>query len=93
MRYQLGLQILAELTFCNRESLDDTDLLENWPELGYAAVDAFTCGDHVEPSKAVQVLQKGLAAQCITTMEMNRGMHPSIPLLEQADQQANRPQA
>lgn len=120
MSYRLGRQVLAELTFCNRESLNDATQMESllreaaasagatllsvhvhhfqphglsgvailaeshlaihtWPELGYAAVDAFTCGDHVDPRKAVDVLEEGLESSWTTTMEMSRGIQPSMP--------------
>lgn len=49
--------------------------VHTWPELGYAAVDAFTCGDHVEPATAVRVLEEGLKAGYATKIELNRGMH------------------
>lgn len=53
--------------------------IHTWPELGYAAVDAFTCGDHVDPRMAVKVLERGLSARGVTTMEMNRGLQPALP--------------
>lgn len=52
--------------------------IHTWPELGYAAVDAFTCGEHVDPRLAVKVLEAGLTARCVTTMEMNRGIQPAV---------------
>lgn len=121
-RFQLGRQVLGELTFCNRERLDEISGIEQllreaaarsgatlisvhvhrfqpygvsgvailaeshlaihtWPELGYAAVDAFTCGDHVDPMEAITTLERGLEARCTSYMTLNRGMDPSIPLM------------
>ncbi len=119
LTHQLGRQVLADLSFCDREAIDDEALLKRllteaagrsgatllsihvhrfqphglsgvavlaeshlavhtWPELGYAAVDAFTCGDHVDPHRAVKVLEEGLDARCVTTMTMDRGMQESL---------------
>lgn len=121
MSYQLGRQVLAELTFCDRDAINDEALVRSlleqaagasgatllsvhvhrfqphgvsgvailaeshlavhtWPELGYAAVDAFTCGDHVSPRLAIQVMEEGLRSRCATTMELNRGMQTAPPL-------------
>lgn len=32
--------------------------IHTWPELGYAAVDAFTCGTHTDPEKACNYLKQ-----------------------------------
>ncbi|MFZ5816601.1 MAG: adenosylmethionine decarboxylase [Bacillota bacterium] len=126
MLYQMGRQVLAELSFCDRAAVDDEAMVRRlleqgaresgatllsihvhrfqphgvsgvailaeshlavhtWPELGYAAVDAFTCGDHVDPRAAIAVLEKGPGARCNTTMELNRGMQPSIKAIAQID--------
>ena len=31
--------------------------IHTWPELGYAAIDAFTCGTHTDPEKACNYLK------------------------------------
>ncbi len=36
--------------------------IHTWPEIGYAAVDVFTCGDHTMPELACQIMQKELKA-------------------------------
>lgn len=126
LEHQMGRQVLAELSFCDQEAINDQELLERlleeaarqsgatllsvhvhrfqpqglsgvailaeshlaihtWPELGYAAVDAFTCGDHVDPKAAVARLEEGFRAKSATTMEVNRGMHPSVAMLARAE--------
>ena len=47
--------------------------IHTWPELGYAAVDLFTCGVAVDPYAAVAQLQQALDASHTSTVEMKRG--------------------
>lgn len=49
-------------------------MIHTWPEIGYAAVDVFTCGYHTDPEKAIPVLQQYFAPERIQVMEMNRGL-------------------
>ena len=44
--------------------------IHTWPELGYAAVDVFTCGERVDPWDAVNILREKLQAQNVTTSEV-----------------------
>ncbi len=37
--------------------------IHTWPEIGYAAVDVFTCGDHTLPEMACEFLRKELGAK------------------------------
>ena len=37
--------------------------IHTWPEIGYAAVDVFTCGDHTMPEKACKLLFKDFLAK------------------------------
>ena len=37
--------------------------IHTWPEIGYAAIDVFTCGDHTMPEKACKVLFKDFLAK------------------------------
>ncbi len=48
--------------------------IHTWPELGYAAVDVFTCGDRVNPWDACNYLTDHFYAKQITAKEMKRGM-------------------
>jgi len=48
--------------------------IHTWPECGYAAVDIFTCGDSVQPSKAAQMLVNRLGAKNHSMLEIQRGI-------------------
>jgi S-adenosylmethionine decarboxylase len=48
--------------------------IHTWPELGYAAVDVFTCGDRVDPWDACNYLVEKLQARNITATEIKRGI-------------------
>lgn len=47
--------------------------IHTWPELGYAAVDMFTCSKHSDPYEAFKVLMNYLKPKRYTTKEMARG--------------------
>ncbi len=55
--------------------------IHTWPELGYAAVDVFTCGTTVDPWDACKYLQEILEAETIKGMEITRGT--DIPIKRQ----------
>ena len=46
--------------------------IHTWPELGYAAVDVFTCGDKVNPWDACKYLTEKLNAKRIEASEVAR---------------------
>jgi len=48
--------------------------IHTWPELGYAAVDVFTCGETVDPWDACNYLTKMFKAGHINTNEIQRGI-------------------
>lgn len=48
--------------------------IHTWPELGYAAVDVFTCGDTVDPWVACNYLVKEFKASDMTATEVKRGI-------------------
>lgn len=54
--------------------------IHTWPELGYAAVDVFTCGTTVDPNDAVTYLESILEAEQVDRMEIIRGT--KIPFKE-----------
>ncbi len=52
--------------------------IHTWPELGYAAVDVFTCGDRVDPWQACNYLAQYFKAQDIKANEQQRGVIPPL---------------
>lgn len=48
--------------------------IHTWPELGYAAVDVFTCGENVNPWDACNYLTEKLKAKHMTATEVKRGI-------------------
>lgn len=47
--------------------------IHTWPELGYAAVDMFTCSKTCDPNEAFRVLVNYLKPKRYSTKEMTRG--------------------
>lgn len=56
--------------------------IHTWPELGYAAVDVFTCGDKVNPWDACNYLSDHFSAKAMTAKELKRGAMPEAYLKE-----------
>lgn len=52
--------------------------IHTWPELGYAAVDVFTCGDNVNPWDACNYLADELKAVKVEAQEIRRGILDKI---------------
>lgn len=48
--------------------------IHTWPEMGYAAVDLFTCGETCDPWIAFDVMKEGLCAGKSSYSELKRGM-------------------
>ncbi|MBC7341565.1 MAG: S-adenosylmethionine decarboxylase proenzyme [Clostridia bacterium] len=48
--------------------------IHTWPELGYAAVDVFTCGDKVNPWDACNYLLSKFEAEHVHATEIKRGI-------------------
>ncbi|MAO92149.1 MAG: adenosylmethionine decarboxylase [Rhodospirillales bacterium] len=46
--------------------------IHTWPEMGYAALDVFMCGDS-RPHEAIAVLKRGFATQNVTVQDLHRG--------------------
>ena len=46
--------------------------IHTWPELGYAAVDVFTCGEHTIPEKACEFLAKEFVASNRSLKKLQR---------------------
>ncbi|WP_456325474.1 adenosylmethionine decarboxylase [Desulfonauticus submarinus] len=47
--------------------------IHTWPELGYAAVDVFTCGEFSDPQKACEFLVEFLQAEDYDLITLPRG--------------------
>lgn len=47
--------------------------IHTYPELGYAAIDVFTCGEYSCPDKAVRTLKKYLHPDKMKTTNIKRG--------------------
>ncbi len=47
--------------------------VHTWPELGYAAADVFTCGEHTLPVKACEYLVRKLQARRFSLQHVDRG--------------------
>lgn len=52
--------------------------IHTWPELGYAAVDVYTCGDRVDPWDACHRIVDGLRAGRVQATEVKRGLLEEI---------------
>ena len=48
--------------------------IHTWPEHGYAAMDIFTCGSHVDPWKAFQLSMERLRPKTVNVFEIKRGI-------------------
>lgn len=53
--------------------------VHTWPELGYAAVDVFTCGDRVDPWDACNYIVDKFGAGRVTATETRRGIFDILP--------------
>jgi len=110
----LGRHVVADITMCNFDILNDKDKIKEllqesvvaagatelftytrqfdpigvtgvsvlaeshitihtWPELGIACVDAFTCGEHTDPGKAIEHLAKRLGGTIAEATLFQRG--------------------
>jgi len=47
--------------------------LHSWPEMGYIAIDIFTCGSKAKPKEALKYLKKVLKPQKVKIIEIKRG--------------------
>ena len=46
--------------------------IHTWPEIGYGAVDIFTCGEYTKPEKACDVFVKEFSAQKFSLRQLQR---------------------
>jgi S-adenosylmethionine decarboxylase len=52
--------------------------IHTWPELGYAAIDLYTCGDKTETHKAAEFLKSKLKAEIAEQKELSRSVTPVV---------------
>ena len=55
--------------------------IHTWPEIGYAAIDVFTCGDHTMPEKACKLLFKDFLAKNFSFKNIEREIPAGIQAL------------
>ena len=55
--------------------------IHTWPEIGYAAIDVFTCGDHTMPDKACKFLSENFSAQHSSFKNIKREIPSGIQTL------------
>jgi len=48
--------------------------IHTWPELGYAALDVFTCGERVDPWVALKAIVDDFGSTNVTAQEVKRGV-------------------
>jgi S-adenosylmethionine decarboxylase len=52
--------------------------IHTWPEIGYCAIDLYTCGDTTQTHKAAEFLKKKLKAKTSEEKELVRSVTPSV---------------
>ena len=55
--------------------------IHTWPEIGYAAIDVFTCGEHTMPQKACKLLTKDFEAKNFSFKKIHREIPAEIQTL------------
>ena len=55
--------------------------IHTWPEIGYAAIDVFTCGDHAMPEKACKFLSNNFAAKHFSYKNIEREIPTAVQTL------------
>lgn len=72
-----GVTLLALLTESHAS-------IHTWPELGYAAVDLYTCGDTTNTHKAAEFLKGKLSSKIVEEKELIRSTTPNnqVQLIE-----------
>ena len=52
--------------------------MHTWPEIGYCAIDLYTCGDTTKTHKAAEFLKKKLKAKTAEEKELVRSITPTV---------------
>ena len=55
--------------------------IHTWPEIGYAAIDVFTCGEHTMPENACKLLSKEFGAKKYSFKNIDREIPSGIQVL------------
>ena len=55
--------------------------IHTWPEIAYAAIDVFTCGNHTMPEKACKILAKDFLASYFSFKNIEREIPTGIQTL------------
>ena len=55
--------------------------IHTWPEIGYAAIDVFTCGDHTMPEKACELFAKDFLSKNLSFKNIAREIPSGIQTL------------
>ncbi|MDD3593388.1 MAG: adenosylmethionine decarboxylase [Candidatus Gastranaerophilales bacterium] len=58
--------------------------IHTWPELGYAAVDLFTCGENCDPKVAYEFLKNAFNSKSGSYSELRRGLLQTSDLVSKA---------
>ena len=64
-----GVVAIAESHLC----------IHTWPELGYAAVDIFTCGESFDPDEAASLIVEAVECKDPEVTEVERGLLAPVP--------------
>ncbi|MCS7146201.1 MAG: adenosylmethionine decarboxylase [Nitrososphaerota archaeon] len=64
--------------------------IHTWPELGYASLDIFTCGEHVNPWKAYGLIIEKLKPTGVGAIEIIRGLNVSLNMSVNLQVQAGK---
>jgi S-adenosylmethionine decarboxylase len=52
--------------------------VHSWPEMGYCAIDLYTCGDTTQTHKAARFLSEKLKATTVEEKEITRSITPKV---------------
>ena len=52
--------------------------IHSWPEIGYCAIDLYTCGDTTQTHKAAKFLADELKANTVEQKELERSITPPV---------------
>lgn len=62
--------------------------IHTWPELGYASIDVYTCGDHVDPWAAINYMNEAFGATSVDAKEYERGLPSALAAAQNVEASA-----